>query len=363
MKGKIKLEILFWIGYFLIVFSEMFINVKFVCDYTEIITIIGLLFLIVYMLFFSKYYTKKDFLLMILLFGMSIYTYFICRDFTIIKFLILVYCLKNISFDRLIKKDFYIKISLFAILILLSIFGMCNITSFNRGTTIRYTLGFIHPNTTGFYIMLLALEYMYIFKEKKSINKMSIIIVGICINSLLADSRSSVLALILLAVSILIFKIFKNILNSRIICFIIKNFMIILTILSLFISVSYLNNEKWAIDLNDKLSNRLFYLSNSIEKYDVKAFGNEIPANAIIDNQYIFFLLNFGFVFYIVYYILFYMKFKELIKSKNNLLLILLLILLVYGLMEKTVFKASYNVFILSLSSVLFNHKKEKKYE
>ena len=222
MKGKIKLEILFWIGYFLIVFSEMFINVKIVCNYTEIITITGLLFLIVYMLFLSKYYTKKDFWLMILLFGMSIYTYFICRDFTIIKFLILVYCLKNISFDRLIKKDFYIKISLFVILILLSILGLCNVISFNRGTTIRYTLGFIHPNTAGFYIMLLVFEYMYIYKEKKSINKMSIIIIGICINSLLTDSRSSVLALILLAGSMYIFKIFKNILNSRIICFIIN---------------------------------------------------------------------------------------------------------------------------------------------
>lgn len=364
MKEKIKFENLFWIGYFLIVFSEMYINVKFVCNYTEKINIIGLIFLIVYIIFSNKNYTKKDFFLMVLLFGISICTYFICKDFTIIKFLMLVYCLKNISFDKLVKKDFHIKILLFIILFVSSLLGFCNITSFQRGETIRYTLGFIHPNTTGFFIMLLTFEYIYINKGKIHFKQWFIIIIILCLTSFLTDSRSSVLALTLLAILILFFRIFKNMLNSKIVCFIIKNFIIILTILSLFVSISYLNNERWAISLNDKLSNRLAYLSNSLERYDIKVFGNAIPSNTIIDNQYIFFLLNFGIILYITYYILFYIKFKELIKEKNSLLIILLLILLVYGLMEKTVFKASYNAFMLSLSSALFNYKKEEnKYE
>lgn len=362
MNKKIKLINLFWIGYFLVLFADMFINVKIIDNYVKIINFVGLIFLIVYMIISNTKFNKKVFIIMILLFTISFITYFYYKDFTIMKFLILSYCLKNISFDNLVKKDYCIKLVLFVTLLILSFLNLCNVTSFIRGDTTRYTLGFIHPNTTGFFIMIITFEYLYINRNKISYKHVALLLMIILFTKYVTDSRSSVMALTIMFISIFFIKFFKNkILKLHMAQFIIKNFMLIVTLISFTIVISYSNNVQWAIDINDKLSNRIYYLYNALERYNITMFGNVLPENIILDNQYISFILNFGIIFYLIYYCLFYIKFKNLIKEENYFMIMLLLILLIYGLMEKTVFKASYNVFMLSLSSVLFRHIRKEK--
>ena len=359
MNKKIGIINMFWIGYFLIIFSEMFVNVKFVKNYVEIINYIGIAILIIFMGMSSIKFNKKVFLVMILLFLMGVYTYYYYRDFTIMKFLILAYCIKNIEFDDLIKKDFYIKMAFFIIILILSFLNLCEKTSFIREDKIRYTLGFIHPNTAGFYIMILTFEYLYINRSKISYKHLILLVIIILLTNIITNSRSSVIALTMMLVSLMFYKFIVNkVFNFRIVRFIIKNMVLILTMISFIIVVGYANKFGWAIWINEKLSNRAFYILNVLNSYDITLVGNFLPESVIIlDNQYILFLLNFGILFYFIYYALFYIKFKQLFNEKQYFLIIILSILLIYGLMEKTTFRASYNVFMLSLSSILFFKK------
>lgn len=363
MKKTINEKSLFWLGYFLIIFSDMFVMVDLVSSLLDYINVIGLILIILYN-FITSSYDWKTTIIMIILFLCSIFSYSIFKDFIILKFLILLFSLKKMDFDELIKKDITIKISLTLLLILLFILGLTNSQTFIRNESLRYSLGFTHPNTAGFYFMIIAFELIYLYRGKiKKTYIFYLILLAIMVNEL-TGSRSSVISIILLSIFLLYYKYSKcRLLNNKIIKFVVRNSFFILMLFSFIVTMKYQSGTSLAIKLNSILSGRLSLFSFYVSRYNIMVFGNDLitKGNMTLDNSYLYLLLKFGIISFLVYYLLYRQKIMELYQNKDYVFIFIILTLMIYGLMEITTLKSTYNIFLLSFSTLLFKSSKEKK--
>ena len=364
MGKTISTKSLFWLGYFLIIFSDMFVMVNLVSSIVEYINVFGLILIIFYNFIQSSSYSWKLIIIMLILFSCSIFSYFIFNDFIILKFLILLFSLKKIDFDALVKKDVIIKISLTLLLILLFFLGLTSSQVFVREESLRYSLGFTHPNVAGFYFMIIAFECIYLNRYKIKNSYIFYLMVLVIIINILTGSRSSIISLILLLLFLMYYRYGKcKILNFKIIKFISRNLFLILMIFSFVTTVQYQNGVSWAVELNNILSERLSLSSLYISKYNITLFGNNLITRGYmtLDNSYIYLILKFGIISCGLYYLLYQKKIIELYQNKEYVFLFILLTLMIYGLMESTTLKSTYNIFLLSFSTILF--KKSEKEE
>jgi len=364
--GYLSKKPLFWLGYILVVFSEVSINIMLIKNYQDIITFIGLLFISLYCIISQNSYRPKTLLILIILFLIGFISYYKTNDFTLLKFLIILLALKNIKFYSFIRKDYIIRILLFFLIFSLSIFGITEVTTFIRDTYIRYTLGFIHPNTAGFYMMLIAFEYLYINKDKLSIkNILFILMVAIIIN-FTTYSRTAFLILIMAIISIkLIQKNEAKIIKNKLISLLIKNSFAILTALTILITLMYMKNYSITNKINLAISNRLYYYLIYIINYSVNFMGRDLPNYYPLDSSYLFLLYKFGIIVYLLYYYIYYDLIKKAYKENDYIFIIIILFLLLYGLAEKMIIRSTYNIFLFKFSEDLFrkNAKRAKAYE
>lgn len=371
MKGSLS-KILFWTSYILIIISTFCIEIDFVEPYIKYMKIIAIVLLIFKCLIQSKTYNVKTILIIILLSILGIITFFTSKDETFIILLLFIFSLKDISFENLVKKDFYIKL---IILLFIFIMYFCGYTSeylISRNHNLRNTFGFAHPNVLGFMIVMLNIEYIYINKEKFKITYLLICFISLIFIYIYPNSRSSIILLIMMSVMCLLIRTnFKKILYVKPVKFLIKNSFFIFTLLTIIFTFLLCQNNKVGITLDSIFSRRLYFIENYLEKYNVNLFGNDLLfvssevsgifkiEPSILDNLFILILLQYGIIVYFVFGYLFNKSFDMAYKNNNIFLIIILFILMAYGMMENYIFKCGYNVFIFYFGNILY--KRENK--
>lgn len=356
MKIRITLETLYWIGYSFIVFADMFVNVKYLGMMTDYIVMTGIVLLLCYILFCHKSY-RVNTILFLGITGLGfLYSYSIYQDFTVLRFIILLIASAEIDFNRIIKHDLGLKLFFLLVVMSLSVMGMCQNTIFIRGNQIRYTLGFIHPNTAGFYIMTTMMEYIYIHREKlKRLHFAIIVLVGIFVWTV-TGARGSMVAIIILFAGLIVQKIgndhyYLEKVGKHIIQYIFPY----ITLSVLLFIWAYDIGLPWALRLNEIISFRLQYFTYYYKNYSINLLGNPVNFyNGVLDNAYLMLLINYGVIAYGLYCILYCRKMKELYVKKDYPYIVILMALAMYGMMENTIIKAAYNVFLMSFTSVLF---------
>lgn len=360
MRKSLSIDLIFWFSYILVIFAEMFNNISLVEKYSNFITSVGLLIMCVYVFMKNKSYSIKFVLLFPILIFASILTFLKLDDFTILKFIMLLFALKNIDFSRFIKNDFKIRIIMFVTVFLCSCVGLCEVTSFIRENITRYTLGFIHPNTTGFYLLLIGLEYIYINKDSNKIN-IFIVPIFIClIINFITDSRTSLLAMIITILGLFYVKFSNNKLGeNRFFKILTKNLFLIITCFTVVLIELFSKQNSFAIFVNDSFSFRLTYFSYFWTNYSIKLLGNDLNTYFVLDSTYLQLLLRFGLIAYLFYYIMYVKRIEKAFKEKDYLLIIIMIAMLFYGFTENAAFKSTYNIFLLSFSDVIFKKNKE----
>jgi len=326
----------------------------------DFITLLGMFLIIIFNLFvwipnIKKKKKIKELIIILLSLIVGLILYCITYNFTVLKYIILLISTLSFNFETLIKNDFRIKLFLTCSNVLLDFCDLTQTKLFVRPDgTIRYTLGFVHPNTFGFYAMILVLEFFYLNREKKSIKPYLFSILMFILNWKISDSRTSAI--------IILFVIFYNlirrnnklnsILYNRIIKRIVTYSFFILTVISIFLGISYNMHNSVTEKMNEILSyrpqNYELYLSN----YPIKVTGNELPNSVkgkFLDNSYLLLLINLGLLQYLVYAYLITETFRKLYRQKDkDYLIVVLLLLLIYGMMETMVIKATMNTFLLA---------------
>lgn len=365
MAKKVNFNCLFWISYAFLIFSEMFINIKYFSSMSDMLTLIGILGLCLFILLKNQSYSFKFIILFLFLLGCSIFSYLKLNDFTVLKLLLLLVSLKNIPFEDFVKKEFKIRSFMFLMVFILSLVGFSiGNYFFVRGSIKRYTLGFSHPNIAGFYLFLLAVEYIYINRKKMKFQNYIFPIIMAVLIQVLTNSRTSFLALIFVILAVLYINNSNNrLFNSKVFKFFGSNLFIILSLIIYIVVYLYNSGNELAINLNELLSNRIFYYTNFINKYQIKLFGNSFDTY-ILDNSYLHLLLRFGLVTYIFYYLIFSKKIKDAFLKKDYTLVIIFIVMLFFGLMENSIYKSTFNIFLLSFSEIIFfKNKGGKNYE
>ena len=310
-------------------------------------------------------YTKKEFIFIIVPIIVGISTFIVTKKPTLLLTVLCLIGMKNVSVDDTLKKMYYVRFFTFFLVIALAFIGILDNTKIemwrNGGNSIRYSLGYGHPNTLHMTLFILVALYIYNRYDKlKNIEYIVLIALNFFIYHF-SVSRTGMIITLLLIVLTIVSKIkFKTIQNI-----IIKIPVIIFITLLLISFITGLLYEK--VDIMDKV-NKLFngrveYSNYYLETYGFSLFGNNIQndRNAIIDNGYLYMYIQFGIVGFLYLSMLYFKIFKKIKKDKDLRKAILTICFLIYIFIESFSPNIFMNIILLFAAGTVFLPRKNKE--
>ena len=358
---------LFYIAYFLLLFSYMFECVYLFDNYIKIIKFISILF-ILFSIFLSlkKRKRKNELLFIIIMLLINLIVLYISKEEKILILSLFVIACKKINIEKLIKFDATIKISFLIIVSLLYKLGLTEIYDMVRENgQIRYSMGFSHPNVFAAYLFSATLSLFFVLfnKNYKKSKLIFLLIASIILGYNITSSRTLVISIIVLIVFLCFSK--KNLKILKIA----KYLPITIAAISLILGYAYNSNNQILNNLNTLSSQRVYFMNKFLNEYNVTLFGNKIEYISsiygkengieamVLDNAYLLFILKYGIIMTIIFG---YMLIKTLKKFEHDRKVIIPLIsFMIYGFFESGFIYLNINIFLLYLSSILYLPKDE----
>lgn len=354
--------------YYMAIFGVFCINL---IDISKIINIestyrtiiyIALALMLVIKIIFTKY-SKKQIILIALVGLISCYSTYVLNNYMFIINFLAIVGIKGVNIKTVVKIDIIVK--LLFILIHTSIYFYDYINNYEKVATtfvytqmygIRHGFYFSHPNTAGGIAIWLAIDIIYVYKNKK----MSYIISSFIVLFFYYFTGSRTMLTIYMMFLVLIFVDRKNptFFNEK--TNIILRYLIdILAISSILLVLAprIISNTE-VIDTIDKiLSRRLYYSDWAINLYGFNIFPNAdtsiLDKNLIVDNFYIRCIISYG----IIIYLMLSAKFKLVPKNVKDLDRIILIILPFYLFNELFCYNIGRAIALLVLANAIFNKK------
>lgn len=309
----------------------------------------AILVMLLFIVFLLSFPTSQEYILYFSLILFSIYYTVLTKDFKFILFVSFFMTCKNIDYSKILKCDVIVKI-----------IGFCFIYFSYRLNYIsdflvlrvngawRHSLGFSYPTFTMYVIMLIAMEWILIRKEKLTfIELLLILIIGIKIGSI-TDARGEELALIICSIGVaFIIKLkdkgnlnpFRNKIIKKISILVPE----ILAIISYAITVLIKYNSSTYNEINSFTSNRLeiFNFFNKLYGFHLFPIGSATSyINSggeyihVIDNLYLYLCFIGGAISLLIYLVLLSSIIKNSIETNRPVLTIILLSLTFLNLIE-----------------------------
>ena len=332
----------FYISYTLILMSVMFYYVNGINKVLNILSDFAIAVLIFNFAIQAKKYKKKEIFILFLLIILSILVTFFSKEKQIMRLVLLICTAISIDFKKFVKYDFKVKIIFAAIIITCYYLGLTEVYyMYREDGTIRSSMGFSHPNVFGGFIFSIICDYIFLRAKKLNILDVIIIVSSSFIVSYFSDSRTSQICIILVLIGAIFVKFDKmKILDCKVMKIFIRNSFFIFAIMSFLLAYLYSQNNPIVINLNEKFSGRISFISRFFEEYDIHLFGQEIEivgtvlsqktgkAAWILDNAYSMILLRYGLItFLLMGYAL--NKFFRYAYKENKYILIIMLIFLI----------------------------------
>lgn len=312
------------------------------------ISIIGIIIINVILTIKNKKITNaKTFIILSLI---SIAITIIAKDPNFILPFLLAILLQDEEPNKIIKKFLYSYIIMFAITIILAQIGIVDKGVYHgydsSGNNVtRISLGFGYPNTTFIFLFGILVCY-YLKKGKLNIINMIIMTIVVLIFYYYTKCRTGLLVSIFFIYTI---NIMKKISKRKVIKFMLENFFIILTIVSIIIAIKFGTSVN---PVNTILSNRpILWNINLANGYSL--FGKNL--NAILDNFMLMLLMQQGVIIFSIYAILFYKAIKKYFEKEENVKYgLAICYTLIYGITEAAL-NISNNIFLLLIFLIYFN--------
>lgn len=364
--GKLKVscdcKFIFYVSYFLMIFSDVFDNVSYLKNILNIFDILSVV-LLFFILIKKIYDEKKSFLLdnnLTIIFGLvSIVVSIVSKNFSLLKLSFLILTFSCIDFDDFIKKDFILRGSLVISIMTMYFLNLVDIGIVEyRNGLMRNAFGMGHPNSFAFYLSILCLDlhYIYFMNHKKISVKpfiFSIILMGF--NYLFVGARTNLILIIMID---FVFVLIRYIEVPTIMAKIMQHSFLIVSLVSIILGYLYVDNKIWNI-LNSLLSNRLYLSKMFLMNLPITLFGNYIPLDSffVLDSAYINIFLRYGICITIVFTLMFSNTFSKLFSEKKEILCFVLVCLLIYGFSESPIYIPAKNPYILLLALGNYNLK------
>lgn len=253
---------------------------------------------------------------------------------------------------KILSKYFFLSlIFCFIMTIFLNLIGI--LPSYNgiRFGEVRYSLGFQYPGFVGLYFFAICLSAYIAFDNEK--RNMLIALPFSILFYKLSLSRAGLLGYICLVISSFLPK--KVFLSSKLKQIIKAMFPIctIIVIIVVNLYVKYGWNE-----LNDLFSGRLIHYYQYIKQgLLTKPFGSQPIPGYTIDNYFLYFFYDYGFVGYFIYLLLNHLSIRKIDDYK---LLLVLLSIYIYGLFDSNIVVTSINPVITIQLLYIISKKNEE---
>jgi hypothetical protein len=290
---------------------------------------------------------------------------------------LLVYNSNFLNFYKILKIDLWIRIISIVSLSTMYFIGFFpsedNVLVL-RGSVLRLSMGFNHPNVFGSYYLYLIISLLlyvnsvidinYLSVYKKAILFLFVLFSGGYVEFILADSRSSQIALIIIILGLFIYLFYKFNAPSAFYGLLVACIMLILTYY--FVS-SYNELNPFMRNLNDLLSNRLYLQHDALKLYGVGFVGNQSFAQGMpfwIDDQYLFNLFAVGVIGSIIYFVFIMDSFINARKGNDFILFVIILSIVIKTAVESNAIDFyAFIPFIYSFKYKMNNVQGDRIYE
>jgi hypothetical protein len=336
-------------------------------DVNDQMALVVLVLLMIQIVFFQQY-TVREVVIVATLSLPIIYATMNSDHNKMMSTWIFIIAAKYIDFDRIIRIAYYIELVMTVLVIYLFLSGVITEYTLYRGSMIRHSLGFNHPNQLGIRLFLLIVCRCYIRLEKLHFLDWLIVIATAIFVNRVANSKTSFYALLILALIIAGYE-FVNILKGSYDKY--SGFLIFIAALSnvcsIYLSVINLKKHHIINHVNKLLSFRFSQCHRTMQYYGIKLFGQDVKLifsrpgigrtyHFWLDNAYMTILLRYGLIVFAIFSALYIITMHYLKRTEQHFLVAILCLYAIYGIMENNFFSMSQNLFLLLLSYPIYKN-------
>lgn len=349
MRFKFNNKSIYFIALFMYILSYFAINVPIISEIVNIIKVSSyLLFSLVIGLNFKLKFDKENIKELILLVMLICINLFFVNSIFMLEFLLIIMASKEMEFDDIVKYSLYSKLLVFFIVVSTNLIGITNSKFIIlRNDVIRESFGFYHPNTFGLFTIITYIEFLYCNRKKFGYKSIIFGLLLVLFISIKSNARTSVLGGILI-IGLLLFKnLIEKFIYKKSVKEVLKYLFVLLLILSIYLTIMYLKQDKLALDLNTKLTGRIHLQALYLNNYNIKLVPQKLDLIKTLDNGYINLLLSYG-VLTIAFYSYIYLKLmNKAVKEKNTILIMIIVVQLLLSTFETFLHYMYFNIFIL----------------
>lgn len=325
-----------------------------------------------------KYYTKSNYIKIIILFAIFVTSSIFSGNRAIIQYFVIILGSYNLDFNIIAKQVLIWECICVGIIVVLAILKIIPNRIFDRSNSDvkRYSIGFKYATYPALFVWYLTMLYLYVKTNKIKLFEYILLITINIIMYIVTNSRNELIFSFLIIFISIVYNKFKMNKTKKIVSYFAKYSIIIFTVISILCMVLYNpKNNIWK-KMNTLASGRLRLSNECMKEYDIKLFGNKMEWIGLseiyegeneesdffyVDNSYINILYNYGVIFLIlVMYSYYYIITKE-IEKENYFLISILLVIIMHSFIDPQLVKIAYNIFILLFVQIIFDKKQLKK--
>lgn len=330
----------------------------------------GIYLLIIVYNLINKPFNIKDKIFPIALILISFISSFYAGDTKFFQLTLMILAFQDVNFEKFIARDTILRTTIFIIRIFLYFYNNSFVIEPFEGERIRYEFGFGHANTIGFMLSMIGIEYLYLFRNKRSYLSYVLCILISILNYKFISSRTSLAILIFALFCFILTKLKINIMKHGFIKLLIENSYLILTVSLLAIIYMYGKGNSLAIKIDELSSLRISYAYGYLKEYGIKLFGQSIAYQETLrsgfeavwlDAGLLLVLIQNGLFTWIIFGVFFNRTTHYLLKNKKYYEVIIILFFLLYGSQERGLIRFEFFSLAGILSCWLPNSKEENE--
>lgn len=302
-------------------------------------------------------YSAVEALILALFTVISLYQLVVAKNYSLVKYALLLAGMKGISFDRCIRFDVCVRLICGLGLVLLSMVGAAeDVVVLDSVRGLRHSFGFPNPNQLGMAVLIISLEALYLQRNKIRWWSMAFIAIMVSWTSVVTDSRSTVL-IVIIAMAFCLFRrtALSGLEGSRLLRFVVSNSAIVLFVLTWVMYLLYVQGNPLAVSFDGFSTGRLARIQLFATFFNPSLLGQNLEvADASLDTAYAYMVYGYGMALTIVFLLSFRALERRLFDTGNHVLMIILFCLALYGLSERLWLFPEYDGLMLAFGILLY---------
>ena len=289
--------------------------------------------------------TVQNMLIRLLILAVFLLSFLFSGDLPLLKYSMVILAGVRCDVSKLFRKIMKAYVILVTVTLLLGIGGVLPSRIVRRGFS---TYGFIHSNAAAQYVFSISCCYVILEGREFHWKQYGIFAFFIAGMWYLTDSRTTIVAMILLLLMVALTGSFSwAFRRGCLLYYIVMLTPIWLMLLNMYLGKSYDPNNPMMSKLNTMLNGRLDMANYMIQTYPVTLFGQELTTTAV-ENAYITGLYQFGVIPIFVEIVIYVYALRKSMLNQAYGMFVCLFTMAVHGMAESSTFNPYVNVALLT---------------